>query len=183
MQCTRKQRHVSRGAPWANLRSSRRDCPHVVRHTRLREARPPVTNCLTSKIRSSLHCRKFGRYKANWSQPSRMPAAVPSIFAIDSNPRLRREMRRASLLVRTKLEEQWLESRLSKMIQDLANSLVPIFVGLLLGMRQALFKIVDNKDVKSLVSFLMTFALPCSLFVTIARARLVNCCGSKPGRP
>jgi predicted permease len=55
------------------------------------------------------------------------------------------------------------------MIQVLANSLVPIFAGLLFGYAAGLFKIVDNKDVKSLVSFLMTFALPCSLFVTIAR--------------
>jgi malonate transporter len=55
------------------------------------------------------------------------------------------------------------------MIQVLANSLVPIFVGLLFGYAAGLFKIVDNKNVKSLVSFLMTFALPCSLFVTISR--------------
>jgi len=55
------------------------------------------------------------------------------------------------------------------MIQILANSLVPIFVGLLFGYAAGLFKIVDNQDVKSLVGFLMTFALPCSLFVTIAR--------------
>ena len=55
------------------------------------------------------------------------------------------------------------------MIQVLANSLVPIFVGLLFGYAAGLLKIVDNKDVKSLVSFLMTFALPCSLFVAIAR--------------
>ena len=55
------------------------------------------------------------------------------------------------------------------MIQILGNSLAPIFMGLLFGYAAGLFKIVDNKDVKSLVSFLMTFALPCSLFVTIAR--------------
>ena len=54
------------------------------------------------------------------------------------------------------------------MIQVLANSLVPIFVGLLFGYAAGLFKIVDNKDVKSLVSFLMSFALPSSLFVVIA---------------
>jgi len=54
------------------------------------------------------------------------------------------------------------------MIQVLANSLVPIFVGLIFGYAAGLFKVVDNKDVKSLVSFLMTFALPCSLFVVIA---------------
>lgn len=51
----------------------------------------------------------------------------------------------------------------------LINSLVPIFVGLLLGYAAGLCKIVDNKNVSGLVSFLMTFALPCSLFVTIAR--------------
>jgi predicted permease len=55
------------------------------------------------------------------------------------------------------------------MIKVLANSLVPIFAGLLLGYAAGLCKIVDNKDVRSLVSFLMTFALPCSLFVVIAR--------------
>ena len=54
------------------------------------------------------------------------------------------------------------------MIQVLANSLVPIFVGLIFGYAAGLFKIVDNKDVRSLVSFLMTFALPSSLFAVIA---------------
>ena len=54
----------------------------------------------------------------------------------------------------------------------MANSLVPIFVGLLLGYAAGLRKIVDNKDVNGLVTFLMTFALPCSLFVTIARTPL-----------
>src|SRR5271170_3000786 len=51
----------------------------------------------------------------------------------------------------------------------LINSLVPIFVGLLLGYTAGLCKIVDNKNVSGLITFLMTFALPCSLFVTIAR--------------
>src|SRR6266436_6382287 len=55
------------------------------------------------------------------------------------------------------------------MIEVLANSLVPVFVGLLFGYAAGLRKVVDNKDVRSLVSFLMTFALPCSLFVAIAR--------------
>ncbi|MDB6016636.1 MAG: Auxin Efflux Carrier [Pedosphaera sp.] len=55
------------------------------------------------------------------------------------------------------------------MINILTNSLVPIFVGLLLGYAAGLRKIVDNKDVKGLITFLMTFALPCSMFVIIAR--------------
>jgi predicted permease len=54
------------------------------------------------------------------------------------------------------------------MIELLANSLVPIFVGLLFGYAAGLRKVVDNKNVKTLVSFLMTFALPCYLFVTMA---------------
>jgi malonate transporter and related proteins len=54
------------------------------------------------------------------------------------------------------------------MIELLANSLVPIFVGLLFGYAAGARKVVDNKDVKTLVSFLMTFALPCYLFVTMA---------------
>jgi malonate transporter len=55
------------------------------------------------------------------------------------------------------------------MITILANALVPIFAGLLLGYSAGLRKVVDNRNVKSLITFVMTFALPCSLFVTIAR--------------
>jgi malonate transporter and related proteins len=51
----------------------------------------------------------------------------------------------------------------------LANALVPIFAGLLLGYIAGLRGVVDNKNVKSLITFVMSFALPCSLFVTIAR--------------
>jgi predicted permease len=54
------------------------------------------------------------------------------------------------------------------MFNILTNSLVPIFFGLLLGYAAGLRKIVDNKNVQGLITFLMTFALPCSLFVTIA---------------
>ena len=55
------------------------------------------------------------------------------------------------------------------MIAILANALVPIFAGLLLGYITGLRKVVDNKNVKSLITFVMSFALPCSLFITIAR--------------
>jgi malonate transporter and related proteins len=55
------------------------------------------------------------------------------------------------------------------MITILANALVPIFAGLLLGYIAGLRNIVDNRNVKSLITFVMSFALPCSLFVTIAR--------------
>ena len=55
------------------------------------------------------------------------------------------------------------------MITILANALVPIFAGLLLGYIAGLRNVVGNRDVKSLITFVMSFALPCSLFVTIAR--------------
>src|SRR6266404_1690800 len=58
------------------------------------------------------------------------------------------------------------------MIDVLVISLVPVFVGLLLGYAAGLRKAVDNKNVKSLITFLMSFALPCLLFVTIAHTPL-----------
>lgn len=54
------------------------------------------------------------------------------------------------------------------MITILANSLVPIFAGLLLGFFAGRRGAVDNHDVRSLITFLMSFSLPCSLFVAIA---------------
>jgi predicted permease len=55
------------------------------------------------------------------------------------------------------------------MVTILANALVPIFAGLLLGYIAGLRGVVDNRNVKSLITFVMSFALPCSLFVAIAR--------------
>ncbi len=54
------------------------------------------------------------------------------------------------------------------MISILAFALIPIFFGLLLGYFAGLRKFVDNRDVHSLVRFVMNFALPCSLFTAIA---------------
>jgi malonate transporter len=53
-------------------------------------------------------------------------------------------------------------------IAILAFALIPIFFGLLLGYFAGLRKFVDNRDVHSLVRFVMNFALPCSLFLAIA---------------
>ncbi len=50
----------------------------------------------------------------------------------------------------------------------LANALFPVFAGLALGYVAGLRKIVDNVNLKSLIMFLMTFALPCALFSTIS---------------
>src|SRR6266478_8265574 len=168
MQCTRKQRHELRAAPWANLRSSRRRSPPCLTTFGITRSWASFTNCFTSKIQRNLHSRRLGTYRTNWSQPLRMPAAVPSIFAIDSNPRRRAKCEGHPFWFAASSKHNGWKSRLSKMIQVLANSLVPIFVGLTFGYAAGLFKVVDNKDVKSLVSFLMTFALPSSLFVVIA---------------
>jgi malonate transporter len=54
------------------------------------------------------------------------------------------------------------------MIEILTQSLVPIFVCLLFGYAAGRRRVVSNTNTKELVTFLMSFALPCSLFVTIA---------------
>jgi malonate transporter len=54
------------------------------------------------------------------------------------------------------------------LISILAFALIPVFFGLLLGYFAGIRKFVDNRDVHSLVRFVMNFALPCSLFTAIA---------------
>jgi malonate transporter len=56
------------------------------------------------------------------------------------------------------------------MVEILANSLVPVFAGLLLGYVAGLRKVVDNNDLRTLITFVMSFAVPCALFTTIVRA-------------
>jgi malonate transporter len=55
------------------------------------------------------------------------------------------------------------------MIKVLADALVPIFAGLLLGYIAGLRRIMDNQNVHNLIIFVMSFAVPCSLFLAIAR--------------
>jgi predicted permease len=55
------------------------------------------------------------------------------------------------------------------MVEILANSLVPVFGGLLLGYAAGLRNVVDNKDLRTLITFVMSFAAPCALFTTIVR--------------
>lgn len=50
------------------------------------------------------------------------------------------------------------------------NSLAPVFFVLALGYFAGLWKMVDNKNVHSINVMLMNFALPCALFLAIARA-------------
>ena len=54
------------------------------------------------------------------------------------------------------------------MTKVLANALVPIFVGLLLGYFAGLWRRMDNQNVRTLITFVMSFAIPCSLFLAIA---------------
>jgi predicted permease len=55
------------------------------------------------------------------------------------------------------------------MIKVLADALVPIFAGLLFGYIAGLRRIMDNQNVHNLIIFVMSFAVPCSLFLAIAR--------------
>jgi malonate transporter len=55
------------------------------------------------------------------------------------------------------------------MIKVIADALVPIFAGLLLGYIAGLRRIMDNQNVHNLIVFVMSFAVPCSLFLAIAR--------------
>lgn len=54
------------------------------------------------------------------------------------------------------------------MTKVLADALVPIFAGLLLGYIAGLNRAMDNENVKTLITFVMSFAIPCSLFLAVA---------------
>jgi malonate transporter and related proteins len=53
------------------------------------------------------------------------------------------------------------------MIAALTDALVPIFAGLLLGYLAGRWKFVDNQNVSTLITFVMSIALPCSLFSSV----------------
>src|ERR1700722_4558445 len=55
------------------------------------------------------------------------------------------------------------------MIKILADGLVPIFAGLLLGYIAGLRGVLNNQNVRNLIAFVMSFAVPCSLFLSIAQ--------------
>jgi malonate transporter len=55
------------------------------------------------------------------------------------------------------------------MTEILANALVPIFAGLLLGYLGGLRRWMDNQHVQTLITFVMSFAVPAALFLAIAR--------------
>jgi malonate transporter and related proteins len=55
------------------------------------------------------------------------------------------------------------------MIAVLTNAFVPVFAGLLIGYLAGLWKFVDNRNVRTLIIFVMSVALPCSLFSSVDR--------------
>jgi malonate transporter len=52
----------------------------------------------------------------------------------------------------------------------LANTLIPIFAGLLLGYLAGLWRVMDNQNVQPLITLVMSFAIPCALFLAVASA-------------
>jgi malonate transporter and related proteins len=54
------------------------------------------------------------------------------------------------------------------MTKILANALVPIFAGILLGYGAGLRRKMDNQNVQTLITFVMSFAVPAALFLAIA---------------
>ena len=54
------------------------------------------------------------------------------------------------------------------MTKVLGDALVPIFAGLLLGYFAGLWRRMDNQNVRTLITFVMSLAIPCSLFLAIA---------------
>ena len=56
------------------------------------------------------------------------------------------------------------------MIKILADALVPIFAGLLLGYFAGLRGVMDDKNVQALITLVMSFAVPCALFLSIISA-------------
>jgi malonate transporter and related proteins len=55
------------------------------------------------------------------------------------------------------------------MINTLANALVPILAGLLLGYFAGRRGTMDNQNVRTLITLVMSFAIPCALFLAVAR--------------
>ena len=50
----------------------------------------------------------------------------------------------------------------------IANALIPIFAGLLLGYLAGIWHAMDNQNVQTLNTFVTGFAIPCSIFLAVA---------------
>ena len=54
----------------------------------------------------------------------------------------------------------------------IANALIPIFAGLLLGYLAGIRHAMDNQNVQTLNTFVTSFAIPCSIFLAVANTSL-----------
>ena len=54
------------------------------------------------------------------------------------------------------------------MAATIANALIPIFAGLLLGYLAGIWHAMDNQNVQTLNTFVTSFAIPCSIFLSVA---------------
>ena len=54
------------------------------------------------------------------------------------------------------------------MAATIANALIPIFAGLLLGYLAGVWHAMDNQNVQTLNTFVTSFAIPCSIFLSVA---------------
>ncbi len=82
-----------------------------------------------------------------------------------------RETRKAGLAARAyerRMDEVILQDAMS---HALADALVPIFAGLLLGYFAGLWRVMDNQNVRTLITFVMSFAVPAAAFPSDCPAR------------
>jgi malonate transporter len=54
------------------------------------------------------------------------------------------------------------------MVATITNALIPIFTGLLLGYLAGIWRAMDNLNVQTLNTFVTSFAIPCSIFLSVA---------------
>jgi malonate transporter and related proteins len=60
----------------------------------------------------------------------------------------------------------------ASMTKILTDALVPIFAGFLLGYFAWLWGVIDNQNVRTLITFVRSFAIPCLLFLAVASTPL-----------
>src|SRR5580693_4731813 len=115
--------------------------------------------------------RRPKKFATSCSPQSKTRAVVPSTWVIGWSRRRRAKRGRPrSGRVRCSNRSGAQAPDPSAMLDILANSLIPVFAGLLVGYVAGVRNVVDNKDLRTLITFVMSFAVPCALFITIVRA-------------
>ena len=117
----RKQPHVSPGVPWKNLEKLEEDRSHVLRHSGLREARPPLQTASRRKSREAVRAGDSelqGELVAAIADARSSPVDLRN--RLESTGAL--EMRKASILGTHQYEAQGCNSRPFEMIQVLQRA-------------------------------------------------------------